>query len=96
MQIPIKQNGFLAFSLTAARTVIPRLWKSTRPTVGDWAIELNHIMRMEEMLTHTIKSREHFTKVWTTQILYKESPEYNKLLATLSRLKYHHMSAKHN
>ncbi|OCT83351.1 hypothetical protein XELAEV_18025890mg [Xenopus laevis] len=73
---PIKNSkkGFIRFALQAARVVIP-LEIETTPSTGEWMKEIETMMGMEELISHTNGTQEQNITTWTAYIMYKETAE---------------------
>lgn len=73
----VLKPGLISFLLIAAKTVIPRLWKSTQtPTIADWYKEIFFLQRMEELRADSHGSSVRNTLVWSTWVTFTTSPEF--------------------
>lgn len=60
------KKGLLKHFLTAARTVIPRHWKSSiPPSLEEWTVELNLRMRMENLMADDTGRTDVFIRTWS-------------------------------
>lgn len=65
MPIHTYKRSLLRHLLQAAKTVIPRKWKTTDPpTVEDWHEEIELTRRMEELVASTPEDTERFINTW--------------------------------
>lgn len=56
---PTYERSLITFLLTAAKTVIPQLWRSpAAPLLTDWFKEIFHLQRMEELRAESAKMPE--------------------------------------
>lgn len=77
------KKGLLKHFLTAARTVIPRHWKSTTPpSRAEWLAELNNLMRMENLMAEDAGTIESFITSWSAWSLFQDSQSLTVWLAT--------------
>uniref|UniRef100_A0A803J808 Reverse transcriptase domain-containing protein n=1 Tax=Xenopus tropicalis TaxID=8364 RepID=A0A803J808_XENTR len=68
------KRSLLGFCLGAARTVIPRHWKSTiPPTINEWVKEMGNVMRMEELLSNVQGTPDKFVLTWSPWVMFLES-----------------------
>lgn len=71
------KKGLLKHFLIAARTVIPRHWKSaTPPSLTEWASELNYLMRMENLLADDRGMTDAFVRTWTVWSVFQSGPTF--------------------
>lgn len=77
------KKGLLKHFLTAARTIIPRHWKSTTlPSRAEWLAELNSLMRMENLMAEDKGTTESFFRTWSVWSIYQDSQAFAAWLAT--------------
>lgn len=74
------KKGLLRHWLTAARAVIPRHWRSAHaPSLTDWILEMDHIERMETLLSQELDTYEQCRQIWLPWKVLRESPELRNL-----------------
>lgn len=74
------RRSLLSFLLTAAKLVIPRLWKSQQPpTLTSWFTEISVIQRMEEMRANNPTAAARSATTWSDWIEFSSSPEFHSM-----------------
>lgn len=68
------KNGIFRIFMMAGRALIPRHWKSPiTPTIWAWVVEMNHIMRMQELVSIANNNDRKFREVWAPWVEFLES-----------------------
>lgn len=66
--------------LNAAKTIIPRHWKSTHtPTLAEWFSEIDSLYRMEETVAMAGERTDKFHKLWKSGFIFKYSDDFAKM-----------------
>ncbi|OCT82626.1 hypothetical protein XELAEV_18025155mg [Xenopus laevis] len=65
------KKSLTGYCLSAARTVIPRHWRSAiTPSIAEWYTEMGSIMRMEELLCFAQGRQDSFVRTWSTWVTF--------------------------
>lgn len=75
------KKSILRHALTAGRAIIPRHWRSEdSPTIPEWVSEMNHIMRMEQLISEDVGKHYKFTAMWTRWLDFRSPNNLREFL----------------
>lgn len=75
------KNTLLTHLINAARTILPRKWRSQEPpTLQEWLLQVAHIQEMENIVAIKNESLKTYTEIWEPWAIFAKQNRHSTLM----------------